>query len=246
MASHPGFVGIDVVDLHDPRCVGKSEDGRFLARVLAEPERDAVGIGPDPDRVLWRLWAAKEAAFKVITKLRGAPPPFVHASFRVEPAGTRSGDGFGEVRWEELAVRVHWHELGDRIGAIAWNGPAGPEPIEWGWGAAIELDPAPHEPLETLILRLDEQERAPVHSRGSALVRLAARAALAGALGAEQGRIRVINRAGPKGRTPPEATLDGRPAPADVSLSHHGRWIAWALRLAEQRPLAAAQGEAAG
>jgi hypothetical protein len=134
-----------------------------------------------------------------------------------------------------VTVRVHWHEQPDRVGAIAWDGPAGDEPVEWGWGAARELDPAPDDPLETLVLRLSEGERTPVHSRGSALVRLAARAALATALHADEARVAVITREGPKGRMPPVAMLDGRAAPADVSLSHHGRWIAWAIRLAEPR-----------
>jgi phosphopantetheinyl transferase (holo-ACP synthase) len=230
-----GFVGVDVVDLRDPRCEGKTDDARFLARVLADGERDAVAAATDAASVLWRLWAAKEAAFKVVSKLRGAPPPFAHAAFRVDPAGTRSGDGFGHVVWEDVTVRVHWHEMADRVGAIAWDGPAEDEPIEWGWGAASEIDPAPGEPLETLVLRLSEGERGPVHSRGSALVRLAARAALASALDADEKRIAVVSREGPKGRMPPEALLDGRAAPADVSLSHHGRWIAWAIRLAEPR-----------
>ena len=96
----PNFVGIDVVDPRDRRCVGKARDERFLARVLAETERGAVGAAPDPDATLWRLWAAKEAAFKVITKVRGAPPVFVHAAFRVDPPGTLSEDGFGRVEWE--------------------------------------------------------------------------------------------------------------------------------------------------
>jgi phosphopantetheinyl transferase len=234
-SARQGFVGVDVVDLHDPRCLGKEDDARFLARVLAGPERDALAAAPDPARVLWRLWAAKEAAFKVITKLRGTAPPFVHAAFRVEPAGTRAGDGFGAVRWEELTVRLHWHELGDRVGAIAWDGPADHEAVEWGWGAEVELDPAPREPLESLLLRLTERERAPVHSRGSALVRLVARGKLAEALQADERRIAVVTREGPRGRMPPEVLLDGRAAPADVSLSHHGRWIAWAIRLAEPR-----------
>jgi phosphopantetheinyl transferase len=223
---------VDVVDLSDPRCVGKAGDARFLARVLAEVERASVAASPDPDRVLWRLWAAKEAAFKAASKLRGAPPSFSHAAFLVDPAETLSGDGFGQVRWEDLTLRVHWHELAGRVAAVAWNGRTEDEPIEWGWGAAAELDPAPRDPLEALIVRLSERERAPIHSRASALVRLAARTALAEALEVEEGRIAVVTREGPRGRMPPEVLLDGNPAPADVSLSHHGRWFAWAIRLA--------------
>ncbi len=62
-------------------------------------------------------------------------------------------------------------------------------------------------------------------------MRLAARAALAKALGVDEARVQVVSNDGPKGRIPPEVLLDGEPAPADVSLSHHGRWLAWALRV---------------
>jgi phosphopantetheine--protein transferase-like protein len=226
-----GFVGIDVVDLGDPRCVDKARDARFLGRVLAPEERSAVLASTRPDTLLWRLWAAKEAAYKVVSKLRGAPPPFVHAAFRVDPPDASATDGYGQVRWGDLTVHVRWHELRGRVGALAWNGHPGGESVEWGWGAASELDPAPHDPLEALLTRLTEREGAAVHSRPSALVRLVARRALARALGAEERRLAVICGEGPKGRMPPEALLDGRPAPADVSLSHHGRWLAWAIRL---------------
>lgn len=226
------FVGVDVVDLADPRCAGKAADERFLARVLAEDERAGVALAAgDPDRALWRLWSAKEAAYKVISKLRGAPPPFVHASYRVQSAGERLQPGFGRVTWEDLAVRVHWHEADGRIAALGWNGPAGEEPVEWGWATHAEIDPDPAAPVEALVTRLSERERRAVHSRGSALVRLAARGALAQALGVEEERLEVVCGDGPKGRMPPEALLDGAPAPADVSLSHHGRWLAWAVRL---------------
>ena len=70
------------------------------------------------------------------------------------------------------------------------------------------------------------------NSRSSALVRLGARAALARALGVEESRLQVVCGAGPAGRVPPEVLLDGDAAPADVSLSHHGRWLAWGIRLA--------------
>ena len=135
------------------------------------------------------------------------------------------------MRWEDLIVYVRWHVLPGRVGALAWNGSPDEGPVEWGWGAATEFDPVPHDPLDVLLTRLSQPERAAVHSRGSALVRLLARRALAHALEAEEARVAVICGQGSKGRMPPEALLDGLPAPADVSLSHHGRWLAWAIRL---------------
>ena len=58
----------------------------------------------------------------------------------------------------------------------------------------------------------------------------ARRAALSTALAVAESRIEVVCDEGPKGRVPPEVWLDGSPSPADVSLSHHGRWLAWGVR----------------
>ncbi|MFW6200557.1 MAG: 4'-phosphopantetheinyl transferase family protein, partial [Gemmatimonadota bacterium] len=76
-------IGNDVVDLRDPRCRGKEADERFLRRVFTDDERRAIVEATDPAPALWIRWAAKEAGFKVVTKLLGSPPPFEHRAFRV-------------------------------------------------------------------------------------------------------------------------------------------------------------------
>jgi phosphopantetheinyl transferase len=236
IAEQRGFVGVDVVDLLDRRCVGKVHDARFLTRVLNDVERAALATAPDPTATLWRLWTAKEATFKVVSKVRGAPPAFVHAAFRVDLPGPQVKSGIGNVEWEDISVFIHWHEMPGRIAALAWNGVAADGPPEWAWGTAADLDPEPTALMDELLEKLSERERLPVHSRNSALVRLAARAALARALGVDEARIEVVCGEGPKGRVPPEALIDGRSAPADVSLSHHGKWLAWAIRPTGPRP----------
>ena len=105
------FVGVDVVDLRDRRCVGKERDARFLSRVLNDVERRALASTPDPDAALWRLWSAKEAAFKVVSKVRGAPPAFVHTAFRVDLPGPLTKSDLGGVEWEEISVFIQWHEM---------------------------------------------------------------------------------------------------------------------------------------
>jgi hypothetical protein len=205
------FVGVDVVDVRDRRCVGKTRDTRFLSRVLNDVERHALANSPDPDAALWRLWSAKEAAFKVVSKVRGTPPAFVHAAFRVDLPGPLTKNALGSVEWEEISVFIQWHEMPGRVAALAWNGMGTDVSLEWGWGAAADLDPEPTAPMEALLLKLSERERPP--------------------LGVDEARIEVACGEGPKGRVPPEALIDGREAPADVSLSHHGKWLAWAIRL---------------
>lgn len=61
-------VGNDVVDLKHPENRGKSKDDRFIGRVFTEQERDRIATAACPDKILWALWAAKEAAFKVISR----------------------------------------------------------------------------------------------------------------------------------------------------------------------------------
>jgi phosphopantetheine--protein transferase-like protein len=61
-------VGNDVVDLKHPENQGKSGDDRFLTRVFTEKERHWIAGAVCPDKLLWALWAAKEAAFKVVSR----------------------------------------------------------------------------------------------------------------------------------------------------------------------------------
>jgi len=220
------FVGNDVVDLADPRTRDRHDDERFVARVLSEEERRTLAGAPDPATELWRLWAAKEAAYKVVSKLAGEPPVFVHAAFRVEWTGgaarRRSGVvEHGEVR---VPVEVTWDDA--RVHAVATSPDveAAPEVAVTEGGQAG---------LEELMARLTPREADAVHSPASASVRLGARGALARRMGVAEARLEIVCDPGVTGRRPPRVLLDGHPAAADVSLSHHGRWIAWATLLDE-------------
>lgn len=75
-------VGDDVVDLDDPALA--LTHPRFAARVCDESERARIASAPDPILLLWTLFAAKEAAFKAVSKL-GATPVFAHRRFSVAP-----------------------------------------------------------------------------------------------------------------------------------------------------------------
>ncbi|MEO8797715.1 MAG: 4'-phosphopantetheinyl transferase superfamily protein [Polyangiaceae bacterium] len=111
------LVGDDVVDLEEPDNV--RHHPRFAARITSDEERAMLASSPHPHVLLWTLFAAKEAAFKVAAKL-GPPPVFAHARFVVAPDLTA-------VRWEgiELFLRI---ERGDGyVHAIATTSDA---PIE--------------------------------------------------------------------------------------------------------------------
>ena len=230
-------LGNDVVDLDERRSEGKATDVRFVTRVLSDGERAGLARSDDPDLELWSLWAAKEAAFKVISKLRGKPPVFEHAAFvaswsQVTPRrSVESEVRSGMVRNGDIRVFVSvlhrdgvLHAVGHthRTAAVDLAVDVGLERLDEAgapWAAG----------LDQLLRRFTAREAEAIHSVASAAVRLGARRALAARTGVDERRLEIVCRPGAMGRRPPYVMLDGREAPADVSLSHAGGWIGWAL-----------------
>jgi hypothetical protein len=87
--------------------------------------------------------------------------------------------------------------------------------------------------LEDLMGRFTDREADAVRSVESAAVRLGAREDVARLLGVSEQRVEIVCDPGPAGRRPPRVLLDGSAATADVSLSHDGGWIAWAIWVGE-------------
>ena len=91
-----GLVGNDVVDLADAAIHDHHLRVGFIDRVLAPSEHGMLDRATDRKVFLWSLFAAKEAAFKVTQKLRGATV-FAHRRF-VVAADLRS------VRYDDLLL----------------------------------------------------------------------------------------------------------------------------------------------
>ncbi len=230
------FVGNDVVDLGGPRMLGKAGDARFVARILDEVEAAGVRASSDPDVELWSLWACKEAAFKMASKVRGTPPIFAHAAFGVRWDDPTPEDRprAGRVYYQEFEWPVLVVGAEDVVHALAYaHAPTRSvrEEVQLGLELLDDFSSPWNAPLEELLTHLTPREAEPVHSRASAAVRLGARAALAAAMRVEEERVEIVCKPGPPGRRPPVVLLDGGPTTADVSLSHHGRWIAWAVHV---------------
>ncbi len=225
-------LGNDVLDLADPRCRGKAEDDRFLARVFDPEEENAIRQSADPEMGLWMRWAGKEAAFKSVSKALGTPPFFDHSAFRVEIVGD-PGDSpiiSGLARYQGFVLALQVERNGSALHAQTWTrDPGGSTPlIRRGIGPAQAM---PGDWRVVLRERFSFREWACVSHLNSALARLATRQALAVALGLEETRLEVGCRPGPPGGRIPLVLLDGREAPVDLSLSHHGGFLAWAFVL---------------
>ncbi len=109
-------VGDDVVDLEEPGAPGAHLRERFVRRICSDSERAALEASRDPAELIWRLFAAKEAAYKVVARLAGGLP-FAHRRF-VVAADLRT------VRYEDLSLELATTGGGGWVHAVATVGRA--------------------------------------------------------------------------------------------------------------------------
>ena len=113
------MLGNDVVWLADPHNVGRHADLLLVRRVLTPRERLLVQVATDPDRMLWSLWAAKEAAFKAWSRdQRGLK--FSPSLFEVVPNPTL---GSATVTLGNQSLPVVWEQGPDWVHALAAENP---------------------------------------------------------------------------------------------------------------------------
>jgi phosphopantetheinyl transferase (holo-ACP synthase) len=115
------MVGNDVVDLRDRDARGEVAP-RFDARVFCADELESLAASGRRSRRRWRLWAAKEAAYKVAVK-SDPSTVFSPSRFRVL-LEEGAGDGLVEVPGSEEKVPVHLCEEDGAVHAVARNGAA--------------------------------------------------------------------------------------------------------------------------
>ncbi len=188
------MVGNDVVDLRDLEARARGLHPRFDARVFARSEGEALRASEDPQRLRWRLWAAKEAAYKLLKKcdpkLAFSPARFVVAL---------DGSLRGEVVHAKRTLCVSLRTEADALHAVATNDAHCAARVVSAVGIASEpLDP-------------------------STAVRALAVRTLAERLGLPSAAFRLGRRS-----RIPTLEVAGLAAPLDLSLSHHGRFVAFA------------------
>lgn len=228
------MLGNDVVDLEDVDARPETFRRRFEARVFADEERRAIAEDEDPQACRWAHWGAKEAAYKLARQL---DPRFVFSPIklvaRFEPRALRAktgATGDGEradrapgsaasrdtgVQFErrgrlslaagparsETTIELRSFETGEFVHVVA-------RPAEADWGAVAMA-------VESLDGRAEDP--------GLAVRRLALRR-IAHELGVESRRLTI----GRRDRIP-TIELDGRTTKLALSLSHHGRFVAFAM-----------------
>jgi len=205
------IIGNDIVDLTDPGNIGKSRNSRFIRRVFSGAEEEFIATADDPDVLLWALWAAKETAYKIASKiniLSVFTPRDYHVVLSPGNHGpTRSGMVYspeGPVIMRVLITLEYVH----CIGATLLPGLL--DHVLWD------------------IARFCPAAEGSGHDPSMAVRRLAGRR-LAELLGVSEADIDIRRVMDADKWGPPAPYFEGQSIPFDLSLSHDGAFVAYAL-----------------
>jgi phosphopantetheinyl transferase (holo-ACP synthase) len=193
------LVGNDVIDLGDPESRSEELHPRFDKRVYTDAERATLRASASPHALRWTLWAAKESAYKVAKKL-DPTVRFLWRDFVVRQIGA----GRAVVKHEAGAFDVLLDRADQWVHVVAT--------------LSNEHALSPARPAVWGIRALDTPDADP-----SSTVRKWARRALATQAGLPIGDLHIGSDRGI-----PVALWGDRRLPFDLSLSHHGRFVAWA------------------
>ncbi len=236
---HPRIrIGNDVVDLTSAIARRLEASPRFRARILSPGEASWLDSdeGSSPPGIrLWSVWAAKETGFKVASKCLDAPPPFLFQEFETRLSITPGEEAririSGDVRTPSGPVRLEGWADADRLHLVGWSPEGQP-----GYRSGVEVAPGPDRALESWREHFTAEEWEGIHSPPSAAVRIAVRNALAREEGIAPRSIEILTSGSRRGRTPPRVRVEGRERPElDLSISHHGRFVAWAVFSSTER-----------
>lgn len=213
------MLGNDVVDLFDVDARPETFHRRFDTRVFAPEERGAIAADPRPEALRWAHWGAKEAAYKLARQL---DPKFVFSPARLvarfevasrTPAGSFERRGRLELAsgppGRVQAIDLKSFETREWVHVVALA--AGSD-----WGAVVMA-------VEPLRSQLSDSEASHAEDASLAVRRLALRE-IGHELELAAGRLSI----GREGRIP-TVELDGQATDFALSLSHHGRFVAFAM-----------------
>lgn len=209
-------VGNDIVDLTDPGIMGKSRVVRFISRILTQMEKERLQTSASPDTMLWALWAGKETAYKVVRKSHAAvssAPRAYEVSFvgngMMEPEKNFIISGVVETPCDPVTIRTF--KTRNHIHCIGCD------------GESKTLDSVVWE-----VRRVEEDLRV-LPRFESFFVREAAKKRLSLHLNRNSAEIEIRRLKGQYGLEPPVVYVKGCAVMVDISLSHDGKFVAYAF-----------------
>lgn len=185
-----------------------------MKRVLTNREWHEVDKSDCPDQLLWAFWAAKETAYKAINKLY----PDVSSSpgrYEVQlECGAPTVSGVVHTPEIDVPIRILFHP--DYVHCVGgYMGSGNLDGMAWGVGT---IDAAPKSgSIESVSERESRNARQLVVSH------------LANILHCDPGDILISQQNHPSPSGWPKVYIKGKPADMDISLSHDGRFAAFAV-----------------
>lgn len=210
-------VGNDIVDLLSPYAIGKSRDKRFVDRVLTKEEKTVVLSSNKPDTYLWAFWAAKESAFKAVSKedphLSSVPKryPVKFHSNRDENTGNLKGIVHTPAGIVNIVV-YFTHDFCHCVGTI--DGCLRKNRVIYET-SSIDFNSCP------------DYSRS--NDEASLLVRKIAKCKISTFFQLDESGIDIVRSDTQKGNEPPVVYYRNDLTNIDLSLSHDGRFVAYAF-----------------
>jgi phosphopantetheinyl transferase (holo-ACP synthase) len=194
------------VDLKEPANAGKSKNSRFLKKILTDAEIEFVQNAENPDAALWSHWACKETAYKVIKK-SSSGVAFLPRQWQVTFNRSKSKYSDGEVTIpgkERVYIRLFSNlQYVHCIGADALTAL---DELIW----IVDVLPEAEKINPSLYLRYCVEQSLAKHF----------------SLNFYQIKIKRTRENGEL--QPPRVYVNGRKTDIDISLSHDGRFVAYA------------------
>lgn len=206
-------VGNDIVDLSSPHARGKAENRRYVTRVLTLSEQKRLFCSSSQDMLLWTFWAAKESAYKAISKC-GHEAAFSAKDYEVflDCMGDISMlNGFVETPKGKVSVLIRRNS--DFIHCVGTTKQL-PDGIVYGVKKITDNGSLNYSRSSVL---------------ESALVRSAARKSIASNYNKKFDDILIQPSDTASRLRYPEAFIFSEKKRIDISLSHDGRFVAYAF-----------------
>ena len=208
----------------------KSRDSRFLKKILTDTEIGFVNLSKNPDTALWSFWSCKEAAYKVVKK-HDNENSFLPCRWQVDidlsktehPVPTANGNNGGRVHQPEIsyrkgkviipgkeAVYVRLFSHPSYVHCLGADSLATLDNLSWG--------------IDILPQGEDRQ-----NGNSSLFARQCLIRSLAGYFHLNEGDVEIRRIKNEGELQPPCVFVSGREKAVDVSLSHDGKFIAYAF-----------------
>ncbi len=241
------IVGNDIIDLGESLPSNKSQDPRFLRRVFTPNEQQLILVSSNPELQLWFFWAAKETAYKIISKIK-TPPIFSHKLFQVT---IKSNVNLSESKqrldiiydnyiiqaigiWDKNKLHVAGY-LNTKYSQSQTHETHGhgidlallEQQTKTQLYCLTENDITYWSEQNNLDLHFSKTEQESINHTASATAKYKLKQDLAQKLGWDIKKLEVIRPSLNKKMHPPFLLYHGKKTNIDISLSHHGEWVGW-------------------